>query len=81
MLCPMLNGHFEAFPWSWSEVFQAIVFGGMGDGGKCILIPGASGLGKHVFICISQAHEHAWPNLNNLFRRMIMIIEAELYLS
>lgn len=41
-----------------------------------------SGLGeKNVFICISQAHEHAWPNLNNLFRRMIMIIQPELHLS
>lgn len=40
-----------------------------------------SGLGKNVFIDISQAHKHAWPTLNNLFRGAIMIIEAELYLS
>jgi hypothetical protein len=36
---------------------------------------------RNVFICISQAHEHAWPNLNNLFKGMIMIIQPELHLT
>lgn len=41
----------------------------------------ASSLGGNVLIYISQTHEHSWPNLNNLFRGMIMIIQPELHLS